>query len=118
MDVTVPLRKPTKYKVMLPQIVEMAEAGSGVDRISRVLGIAVEVIRDAPHLHRTGKRPPGRRRFCRLGRSPRPIWPRSPRRCDVVLCGGSARSGSSTPMPSSTSQSVFSLPPPEKSSWF
>ncbi len=34
-DVTVPLRKPTKYEVMLPQIVEMAEAGSGVDLISR-----------------------------------------------------------------------------------
>jgi len=28
-DVTVPLRKPKKYEVMLPQIVEMAEAGSG-----------------------------------------------------------------------------------------
>ena len=40
----------------------------------------------------------GRRRSCRPGRSPRPIWPRSPRRCAVVSCGGSACSGSSTPM--------------------
>jgi hypothetical protein len=45
---------------MLPQIVEMAEAGSGVDLISRALGIGAEVVRDALHLHRTGKRPPGR----------------------------------------------------------
>lgn len=28
-EVAVPLRKPPKYEVMLPQIVEMAEAGSG-----------------------------------------------------------------------------------------
>jgi len=27
-----------------------------------------------------------------------PIWPRSPRRCAVVLCGGSVCSGSSAPM--------------------
>jgi hypothetical protein len=60
MDVTVPLRKPPKYEAMLPQIVEMAEAGSGVDLISRALGIGAEVVRDALHLHRTGKRPPGR----------------------------------------------------------
>jgi hypothetical protein len=59
-DVTVPLRKPPKYEVMLPQIVEMTEAGSGVDLISRALGIGAEVVRDALHLHRTGKRPPGR----------------------------------------------------------
>jgi hypothetical protein len=45
---------------MLPQIVEMSEAGSGVDLISRALGIGVEVVRDAIHLHRTGKRPPCR----------------------------------------------------------
>jgi hypothetical protein len=59
-EVSVPLRKPPKYEVMLPQIVEMAEAGSGIDLISRALGIGVEVVRDALHLHRTGKRPPGR----------------------------------------------------------
>jgi hypothetical protein len=59
-DVAVPLRKPPKYEVMLPQIVEMAEAGSGVDLISRALDIGAEVVRDALHLHRTGKRPPGR----------------------------------------------------------
>ena len=58
--VTVPLRKPPKYEVMLPQIVEMTEAGSGVDLISRALGVGVEVVRDALHLHRTGQRPPGR----------------------------------------------------------
>jgi hypothetical protein len=58
--VTVALRKPPKYEVMLPQIVEMAEAGSGVDLISRALGVGAEVVRDALHLHRTGKRPPGR----------------------------------------------------------
>ncbi|MGB8854312.1 MAG: recombinase family protein [Pirellulales bacterium] len=58
--VTVPLRKPPKYEVMLPQIVEMTEAGSGVDLISRALGIGAEVVRDALHLHRTGQRPPGR----------------------------------------------------------
>jgi len=60
LNVAVPLRKPPKYEVMLPQIVEMAEAGSGVDLISRALGIGAEVVRDALHLHRTGKRPPGR----------------------------------------------------------
>jgi hypothetical protein len=57
---TVPLRKPPIYEVMLPQIVQMTEAGSGVDLISRALGIGAEVVRDALHLHRTGKRPPGR----------------------------------------------------------
>jgi hypothetical protein len=60
LEVAVPLRKPTKYEAMLPQIVEMAEAGSGIDLISRALGIGAEVVRDALHLHRTGKRPPGR----------------------------------------------------------
>ena len=60
LDVAVPLRKPPKYEVMLPQIAEMAEAGSGIDLISRALGIGAEVVRDAPHLHRTEKRPPGR----------------------------------------------------------
>jgi hypothetical protein len=60
LEVAVPLRNPPKYEVMLPQIAEMAEAGSGVDLISRALGIGAEVVRDALHLHRTGKRPPGR----------------------------------------------------------
>jgi hypothetical protein len=58
MNVTVPLRKPPKYEVMLPPIVEMADAGSGVDLISLALRIGAEVVRDALHLHRTGKRPP------------------------------------------------------------
>jgi hypothetical protein len=35
LDVTVPLRKPPKYEVLLPQIVEMAEAGAGVDLMER-----------------------------------------------------------------------------------
>jgi len=60
LEVTVPLRKPPKYEVMLPQVVEMTEAGSGIDLICRALGIGAEVVRDALHLHRTGKRPPGR----------------------------------------------------------
>jgi len=58
--VTIPLRRPPKYEVMLPQIVEMTEAGSGIDLISRALGIGAEVVRDALYLHGTGKRPPGR----------------------------------------------------------
>ena len=59
-EVADPLRKPPKYEVMLPQIVELAEAGSSVSLISRALGIGAEVVRDALHLHRTGKRAPGR----------------------------------------------------------
>jgi hypothetical protein len=45
LEVTVPLRKPPKYEAMLPQIVEMAEAGSGIALISRALGIGAEVDR-------------------------------------------------------------------------
>jgi site-specific DNA recombinase len=60
LEVTVPLRKPPKYEVMLPQVVEMTEAGSSIDLISRALGIGAEIVREALHLHRTGKRPPGR----------------------------------------------------------
>jgi hypothetical protein len=69
LEVTVALRKPPKYEVLLPQIMEMAEAGSGVDLISRALGIGAEIVRDALHLHRTGRRPPGRVDGCR--RKPR-----------------------------------------------
>ena len=54
------LQRTRKYEAMLPQIVEMANAGSGIDLISRALGIGAEVVRDALHLYRTGKRPPGR----------------------------------------------------------
>ena len=60
LDVAVPLQKPPKYEVMLPQIVEMAEAGSGVDLISRALGVGADVVRDALDLHCTGTRPPAR----------------------------------------------------------
>jgi hypothetical protein len=60
LEVAVPLRKPPNYEVMLPQIVEMTETGSSVDLISRALGIGAEVVRDALHLHRTSKQPPGR----------------------------------------------------------
>ena len=59
-DVVVPLQRTPKYELMLPQIVEMAEAGSGIDLISRALGIGAEVVRDALHLHQKGQRPPGR----------------------------------------------------------
>jgi hypothetical protein len=59
-DLVVPLRRKPKYEAMLPQIVEMTEAGSGIDLISRALGIGAEVVRDALYLHRTGKRPPNR----------------------------------------------------------
>ena len=44
----------------------MDDVGSGIDLISRALGVGAEVGRDKFHLHRTGKRPPvridGRRR--------------------------------------------------------
>ena len=59
-DVVVLLNRTPKYAVMLPQVVEMAEAGSGIDLISRALGIGAEVVRDALHLNETGQRPPGR----------------------------------------------------------
>ena len=59
-DMVVPLRKTPKYAVVLPQVVEMAEAGLGIDLISRALGIGAAVVRDALHLHRTGGRPPSR----------------------------------------------------------
>jgi hypothetical protein len=44
----------------MPQIAAMAAAGSGIDLLSRALGVGAEVVRDASHLHSTGKRPPGR----------------------------------------------------------
>jgi hypothetical protein len=56
----VPLRKRPKYEIMLPKIIEMTEAGSSIDLISRALGVGKEVVREALRLHRTGKRPPGR----------------------------------------------------------
>jgi hypothetical protein len=78
LEVTVPLQKPPKYEVMVPQIVEMAEAGSGVDLISRALAIGAEVVRDALQLHRTGQRPPGRvDGRCRQRRQPgKPFVPK------------------------------------------
>jgi hypothetical protein len=59
-DAMVPLRWMPKYEAMLPQIVEMSEAGSGIDLISRALVIGAEVVPDAIHLHQTGQRPLGR----------------------------------------------------------
>ena len=59
-EFVISLRRTPKYEVMLQQIVEMADAGAGIDHISRALGIGAEVVRDALHLHQTGKRPPGR----------------------------------------------------------
>jgi hypothetical protein len=85
-EVSVPLRKPPKYEVMLPQIVEMTEAGSGVDLISRALGVGKEVVRDALHLHRTGKRPPGRGdgRRRKPRRSDRPFVPKYQKMAEEV----------------------------------
>jgi len=60
LEVAVPLCKPPKYEVMLPQVVEMAEEGSGIDLISRTLCIGTEAFRAALQLHRTGQRPPNR----------------------------------------------------------
>lgn len=77
-SVTVPLRRIPKYESMLPQIVEMADAGSGVDLISRALGVCAEVVRDALHLHRTGERPPGRVDG-RRGRKQKPGPPPTPK---------------------------------------
>lgn len=59
-DAVVPLRRTPKYEAMLPQILEMAKAGSGIDLISRARGIGAAVVRNALHLHQTGKRRPGR----------------------------------------------------------
>jgi hypothetical protein len=53
-DVVVPLRYTPKYEVMLPHIVAMSEAGSGIDLISRALGIGAEVVRDAAPRRRPG----------------------------------------------------------------
>ena len=59
-EFVISLCRTPKYETMLPQIIEMTDAGSGIDLISRALGIGAEVVRDALYLHRTGKRPPGR----------------------------------------------------------
>jgi hypothetical protein len=63
LEVAVLLRKPPKYEVMLPQIVEMAEAGSGVDLISRALGIGAG---------RSGRSPPAPRREAAAGSQANP----------------------------------------------
>jgi hypothetical protein len=60
LEVTTPLRRVSKYEILMPQIAAVADAGSSIDLISRELGFSAEVVRDALHLHRTGKRPPGR----------------------------------------------------------
>jgi hypothetical protein len=39
-DVVVPLHRTPKYEVMLPQILEMAEAGSGFDRLARKMKVS------------------------------------------------------------------------------
>jgi len=59
-EFVISLRRTPKYEATLPQIVELAEAGSGIDLISRALGIGAEVVRDALQMHRTGTRPSGR----------------------------------------------------------
>jgi hypothetical protein len=60
LEVTTRLRRVPKYEILMPQIAAMADAGSSIDLVSRALGVSAEVVRDALHLHRTGKRPPGR----------------------------------------------------------
>ena len=77
-DVAVPLHRTPKYEAMLPQIVEMSEAGSGIDLISRALGIGAEVVRDALYMHRTSKRPPVRG-DSRQGRPRQPGQPFEPK---------------------------------------
>ena len=57
-EVTVPLCKPLKSEVMLPQIIQMAEAGSSIFLISQALGVGRGLVRDALHLHQTGHRRP------------------------------------------------------------
>ncbi|MFM8414157.1 MAG: hypothetical protein ACKOCX_05475 [Planctomycetota bacterium] len=59
-DIVVLLRRTPKHEAILPEIVKMAEAGAGVDRVSRALGVGADVVRDALKLHRTGRRPAGR----------------------------------------------------------
>ena len=57
--IVVALRRAPKHVAMLPQIVATANGGSGIDLISRALGIGATAVRDTLHFHRTGKRPPG-----------------------------------------------------------
>ena len=73
-EFVIALRRTPKYEAMLPQIVEMSDAGSGTDLISRALGIGAEVVRDALSMNRTGKRPPVRGD----SRQRRPRHPRQP----------------------------------------
>jgi hypothetical protein len=74
LEVTTPLRLVPKYEILMPQIAAMAAAGSGIDLISRALGVSAEVARNALYLHRSGKRPPGRID----GRRRRPRQPEQP----------------------------------------
>ena len=59
-EVEAPLRQPMRYEVLLPVIVKMAKAGSGIDLIARALRTSAYAVRDALHLHRTGQHPPRR----------------------------------------------------------
>ena len=77
-DVVVSLHPTPKYEAMMPQIAAMADAGSGIDLISRALGTSAEVVRDALHLHRTGDHPP-RRIDPRRGRKRKPGQPPAPK---------------------------------------
>lgn len=54
-------KSPPKYEVLLPQIVEMTVAGSGIDLISWAFGVGAEVIRpSAPAPHREAATGPRR----------------------------------------------------------
>jgi hypothetical protein len=49
-----------RYEVLLPEIIKMTQAGSGIDLIARAPRTSSYAVRDALHLHRTGQHPPRR----------------------------------------------------------
>jgi hypothetical protein len=58
--VEAPLRQPMRHEVLLPEIVKMTQAGSGIDLIARALLTSAYAVHDALHLHRTGQHQPRR----------------------------------------------------------
>ncbi len=78
-NVAVSLDYTPQYEPLMPQIAAMADAGSGIDLISRAPGTSADVVRDALHLHRTGQHPPRhidprRRRKRKPGQPPAPKY--------------------------------------------
>lgn len=53
-EFVISLQRTPKHEAMLPEIVAMADAGSGIDLISRALGIGAEVLQDALRLYQIG----------------------------------------------------------------